>query len=123
MSNTNDAAITARRQDLEKQRDQAIEQTLGSDDYKQYRLLQDSLYREVQAVAQQAGAPSNQILRLYEISRLTEQERQRIRNDASLSDEQKEQALETVQAAQRNSWRKLLGDAVYQRYLQESTKP
>jgi len=123
LSNTNDAAITARRQDLEKQRDQAIEQTLGSDDYKQYRLLQDSLYREVQAVAQQAGAPSNQILRLYEISRLTEQERQRIRNDASLSDEQKEQALETVQAAQRNSWRKLLGDAVYQRYLQESTKP
>ena len=123
LSSTNDTAIAARRQELEKQREQGIQQTLGTDDYKQYRLLQDSLYREVQAVAQQAGTSSDKILPLYEISRATEQERQRIRNDASLSDEQKEQALETVQAAQRNSWRKLLGDAVYQRYLQETTKP
>ncbi len=123
LSNTSDADIVARRQELEKQREQGIQQTLGTDDYKQYRLLQDSLYREVQAVAQQAGTSSDKILPLYEINRATEQERQRIRNDASLSDEQKEQALETVQAAQRNAWRKLLGDAVYQRYLQETTKP
>src|SRR6266568_6824904 len=123
LSNTSDADIVARRQELEKQREQGIQQTLGTDDYKQYRLLQDSLYREVQAVAQQAGTSSDKILPLYEINRATEQERQRIRNDASLSDEQKEQALETVQAAQRNSWRKLLGDALYQRYLQETTKP
>ena len=34
-----------------------------------------------------------------------------------------EAAKETVQAAQRNSWRKLLGDAFYQRYLQETIKP
>ena len=123
LSNTSDADIVARRQELEKQREQGIQQTLGTDDYKQYRLLQDSLYREVQAVAQQAGTSSDKILPLYEINRATEQERQRIRNDASLSDEQKEQALETVQAAQRNSWRRLLGDAFYQRYLQETTKP
>jgi hypothetical protein len=122
-TNTNDTAFAARRQELEKQREQGIQQTLGTDDYKQYKLLQDSLYREVHAVAQQAGTPADKILPLYEISRATEQERQRIRNDASLSDEQKEQALETVQAAQRISWRKLLGDAVYQRYLQETTKP
>jgi hypothetical protein len=123
LSNTNTAAIAARRQDLEKQREEAIQQTLGTDDYKQYKLLQDSLYRDVSAVAQQSGMPSDKILPLYEISRATEQERQRIRDDATLSDEQKEQALETVQAAQRNSWRKLLGDAAYQRYLKETTKP
>ena len=123
LSNTNDAAIVARRQELEKQRDQGMQQMLGTDDYKQYKLLQDSLYRDVNAVAQQAGTPADKILPLYEISRATEQERQRIRNDANVSDEQKEQALEIVQAAQRNSWRKLLGDAFYQRYLQETTKP
>jgi len=111
LSNTNDAAIAARRQELEKQRDQGMQQMLGTDDYKQYKLRQDALYREVQAVAQQAGTPADKIVPLYEISRATEQERQRIRNDATLSDEQKEQALETVQAAQQKSWRKLLGDA------------
>ena len=123
LSNSNDADSVARRRELEKQREQGIQQTLGTDDYKQYKLAQDSLYREVHAAAQQAGTPADKIIPLYEISRATEQERQRIRNDASLSDEQKEQALETVQAAQRNSWRKLLGDALYQRYLQETTKP
>ena len=123
LSNSNDADSVARRRELEKQREQGIQQTLGTDDYKQYKLARDSLYREVHAAAQQAGTPADKIIPLYEISRATEQERQRIRNDASLSDEQKEQALETVQAAQRNSWRKLLGDALYQRYLQETTKP
>jgi len=123
LSSTNSAAGAARRGELEKQREQALQQTLGTDDYKQYKLLQDSLYREVNTVAQQSGMPSDKILPLYEISRATEQERQRIRDDATLSDEQKEQALESVQAAQRNSWRKLLGDTVYQRYLQEATKP
>jgi hypothetical protein len=123
LSNTNDVASAARQRELEKERERAIQQTLGTDDYKQYKLLQDSLYREVQLVAQQASMPSDKILPLYEISRATEQERQRIRDDETLSDEQKEQALETVQAAQRNSWRKLLGDAVYQRYLQQTTKP
>src|SRR5438094_1390766 len=57
LSNTNDAAIVARRQELEKQRDQGLQQMLGTEDYKQYKLLQDSLYREVHAVAQQAGTP------------------------------------------------------------------
>ena len=123
LSNTNSAAVVARRQELEKQREQALQQTLGTDDYKQYKLLQDAIYREVHAVAQQAGMPADKILPLYEISRATELERQRIRDDATMSDEQKEQALETVQAAQRNSWRRLLGDAAYQRYLQETTKP
>jgi hypothetical protein len=123
LSNTNDVAIATRRRELEKERNQAIQQMLGTDDYKQYKLMQDSLYREVQLVAQQAGMPSDKIVPLYEISRAIEQERQRIRDDETLSDEQKEQALQTVQAAQRNSWRKLLGDAVYQRYLQQTTKP
>jgi len=80
-------------------------------------------HRQVRAVAQQAGTPAEKIVPLYEISRATEQERQRIRDDTTLTDEQKEQALATVQAAQRNSWRRLLGEAAYQRYLQETTKP
>src|SRR5207245_9380072 len=47
LSNTNDAAIAARREELEKQRDQGLQQTLGTDDYKKYKLVQDALYREV----------------------------------------------------------------------------
>src|SRR6185437_776341 len=44
-------------------------------------------------------------------------------SDTALTPEQRDQALEAVQSAQQNSWRKLLGEEAYQRYLQASTKP
>src|SRR5439155_8643079 len=40
LSNTNDAAIAARRQELEKQRYQGMQQMRGTDEYKQYKLVQ-----------------------------------------------------------------------------------
>ena len=123
LTDTNDPAVVARRQELEKQRNLALQQNLGNDDYKQYKLAQDPLYRAVNAVAQQAGAPADKILPLYEINRATQQELQRIHDDATLSDEEKEKALEAVQTAQQNSWRKLLGAELYKRYLQQNTKP
>jgi hypothetical protein len=118
-----DPASAARRQELERQRDQSLQQSLGQDDYKKYKLLQDPVYRDTQSGAQQSGVASDKIVPLYEINRATEQERQRISNDAALTAEQRDQALEAVQSAQQNSWRKLLGDETYQRYLQANTKP
>lgn len=123
LSNATDPASAVRRRELEQQRAQALQQTLGNDDYKQYKLMQDPVYRDVQAAVQQAGAPAEKVPALYEINRVTDQERQRIRNDVTLSAEQKEQALEATQMAQQNSWRKLLGEELYNRYLQQNAKP
>jgi len=120
---TDDPASAARRQDLERQRDQSIQQSLGQDGYKKYKLLQDPVFRDTQSGAQQSGVASDKIVPLYEINRATEQERQRISNDNALTPEQRDQALEAVQSAQQNSWRKLLGEEAYQRYLQANTKP
>ena len=119
----NDPAAATRRQELEHERDQVIQQTLGQDDYKRFRLLQDPIYRDAQTVAQHSGAPPEKILPFYEINRATEQEQQRIRNDASLTSEQKTQASEAARTAQQNSWRKLLGEENYLRLLQQNTKP
>ena len=52
-----------------------------------------------------------------------EQEQQTIRDDASLTDEQKAQKLEAVLRANQNALRKLLGEEIFQRYLQQNTKP
>ncbi|PYJ57036.1 MAG: hypothetical protein DME24_20380 [Verrucomicrobia bacterium] len=86
-------------------------------------MLQDPLYRDVQASVEQSGAPADKILPLYEINRATEQEKQTIRNDVALTDEQKAQKLETVQTARENALRKVLGEEIYQRFLQQNTKP
>jgi uncharacterized protein YdcH (DUF465 family) len=112
-----DPASVKRRQELEQQRDASVREALGAERYQQYKLGQDPIYREAQAVAQQFGAPSEKIFPLYEINRVTEQERQRIRNDSTLTAEQRTQALEAVQTAQQTSWRRLLGEEAYQRYL------
>jgi hypothetical protein len=112
-----DPADVKRRQELEQQRDTSIRQALGTDRYQQYKLMQDPVYREAQTVAQQVGANSERVLALYEINRVTEQERQRIRNDETLTAEQRTQALEEVSAAQTTSLRRLLGEEAYQRYL------
>jgi hypothetical protein len=117
LASSNDPASLKRRQELEQERDASLRETLGSERYQQYKLGQDPIYREAQAVAQQFGAPTDKIIPLYEVNRVTEQERQRIRNDATLTAEQRAQALQAVQAAQQTSWRRLLGEEAYQRYL------
>lgn len=123
LANNTDPAAVRRRQELEQQRDQAVAEALGSDDYKKFRLLQDPVYREAQAVAQQSGAPPEKIIPLYEINRATEQEQQTIRNDNSLTGDQRAQKLEAVQITQQNALRKLLGDEIFQRYLEQNPKP
>ena len=123
LAGNTDSVAVKRRQELEQQRDQAIQQTLGADDYKKYKLLQDPLYRATQTVAQQSGAPQEKILPLYEIYRVTEQEQQSIRNDDSLTTDQRTQKLEAVQTAQQNALRRLLGNEIFERYLQQNTKP
>ena len=119
---SNDPTSVKRRQELEQQRDQAIQQAFGPDDYKKYKLLQDPVYRDTQTIAQQSGAPPEKIIPLYQINRATEQEQQSIRNDSSLTGEQKVQKLEAVQTAQQNALRKLLGAEIFDRYLQQVTR-
>ena len=118
-----DPESVKRRQELEQQRDQAIRQAFGPDEYKRYRLVQDPAYRDAQAVAQNSGAPPEKVIPLYEINRATEQEQQSIRNDTTLTGDQKAQKLEAVQTAQRNALRRLLGEEIFKRYLQQSSKP
>ena len=123
LAGENDPAGLKRRQELEQQRDQALQHALGPDDYKKYKLLQDPIYRDAQTVAQQSGAPPEKILPLYEINRATDQEQQNIHNDLTLTGEQKAQKLEAIQTAQQIALRKLLGEEIFQRYLQRNTKP
>jgi len=100
-----------------------LQHALGPDDYKKYKLLQDPIYRDAQTVAQQSGAPPEKILPLYEINRATDQEQQNIHNDLTLTGEQKAQKLEAIQTTQQIALRKLLGEEIFQRYLQRNTKP
>ena len=107
--NGNDPAKLRRKQELETQREAAIEQALGKERYTHYALNQDPLFRQSQATAEQLGASAELVLPIYQINQLTEAERQRIQNDSTLSAEEKIDALAATQAEQQKSLEKILG--------------
>lgn len=117
LANNTDPDAVKRRQELEQQRIQVIQETLGEERFEDYKLNQDPIYRQAQAVAQQVEAPAEKLVPIYAITQATEQERQRIRNDATMTSAEKTEALETVQIVHLNSLRRLLGEEAYQRYL------
>lgn len=116
--NGDDPEKLRRKKELEKQRDDAIEQALGKENFATYKMYQDPLFQQSRATAEQMGAPAELVLPIYQINQLTESERQRIRNDPSLTDDEKIDAIASTQAEQQKSLEKILGPEILQRYLQ-----
>jgi hypothetical protein len=107
-----DPASAKKRKELEQQEAAAIKQALGPDRYALYQLSQDPSFRQAQDAAQQSGAPADKVLPLFQVNQLSLAEQQRINNDPSLSQDEKEQALLAVRQAQQKSIRQILGAAV-----------
>ena len=112
-----------RRQELEKQRDAAIQQAMGKERYATYKVYQDPLFRESQVTAEQRGAPPELVMPIYQISQLADAERQRIRNDTTLTADEKVDALASAQAEQEKSLQKILAPEVLQRYQKTNSSP
>ncbi len=116
--NGTDPEKLRRKKELETQRDTAVQQALGKERYGSYKLYQDPLFQQSRATAEQMGASAELVLPIYQINQLTESERQRIRNDTTLSNDEKVDAIASAQAEQQKSLEKILGPEVLQRYLQ-----
>ncbi len=112
-----------RRSDLEQERERALRQVLGEERYEEYRLVRNPLYQQARGVAAAAGVPDDRILPLAAIYRLTEIEEAQIRNDTSLSPDEKAVRLEAMRIAQQESVSQLLGAEGYQRYLNSLRAP
>jgi hypothetical protein len=106
------------KQVLEEQRETAIREAIGDGRYAMYVLNKDPLFRQSQTTAEQLGAPADLVFPIYRINQLTDEEQKRIRNDATLSAEEKIDALATTQAEQQKSLEKILGPEFLQKYLQ-----
>jgi hypothetical protein len=111
-----DALRVAQRDSSQKQSEDSIRQALGEERYQLYRYTRDPSFRRVQTLAEEIGAPPEVVVPVYQINQATNAERQRIRNDQSLTPEQREAAIETVLVQQKESLRKILGDQLYEDY-------
>ncbi len=107
---SDDPAIVKRRQGLKDQEDTAIRQALGAERYSMFQLAQDPAYLEAQSAAEKLGAPADKVLPVYQVNQLTVVEQLRIKNDPTLSSEEKDQALALVRQEKDRSIRLILGN-------------
>ncbi|MGO8701856.1 MAG: hypothetical protein ACLQVY_29595 [Limisphaerales bacterium] len=113
-----DAGLLKQQQQLQAQSEAVIKETLGAQFYAAFQLSQDPLYRSAQAVAQRLNVPASAVLPIYQINRATQAELNRIRNDESLSNDEKVTALAQAQVEQQQSLEEILGPEAFQRWLQ-----
>lgn len=104
----NDEATLKRRADIQKIQDEAIRQALGPERYPLYQMTQNPLFREAQEQAESSGAPPEKVLPIFEVNRVTAEEMQRLRVDATLSEEERLAAIEQVEMQQRAAIRRLV---------------
>ncbi len=118
-----DADLLNQQQQLQAQGEAALKQALGEEAYAVYKLNQDPAYVASKATAQQIGVPAESVTALYQINHATQAEMDRIRNDPTLSDDDKMEALATTQVQQQRALEKLLGPDAFQRWLQAQSQP
>lgn len=94
-----------------------LRKVLGEERYEDLKLSHDSLYQEASRIINRTSAPQDQIVPVAAIVRLTQEELSRIRNDLSLTSEERVEQLRATREAQHSSLRALLGEEAFQRYL------
>jgi LysM repeat protein len=102
LADATDPNSVAQRKALEDQRDNAIKNALGPTRYADYQQLQDPVYRDAYAMAEQAGTPEA-AQTIYEINLATLAEQNQVRTNASLTDDQKAIELTRIELEQRKA--------------------
>jgi len=110
-----EALSEKQRERHQRQRDDIIRQTLNPERYQAYLLTKDPLYRQAQMMALQFNAPPKAIIPIYQMTKFNESKRQKIINDASLTPQQKSEALNAVQQEQQQSIHRIVTEANAQR--------
>ena len=99
LADATDPNSVSQRKTLEAQRDNAIKLALGAKRYEEYRMLQDPIYRDAVAQAQEAGTPES-ARTIYEINLATAAEQNRIQSDTNLNSAQRSIELKRIELEQ-----------------------
>jgi uncharacterized protein YdcH (DUF465 family) len=110
LAGATDPSIARQREGLEQQRERAVKDALGDSRYQFYRLNGDPVFQQARDTAEELGMAAEKVLPLYEINHATEQERQRVLADTSLSADEQSEELASIYQQQLDSLRKVLGE-------------
>ena len=98
-----DALSEKQRERFDRQREAIIKEALGPQRFETYLLTKDPLYHQAQMFAAQYHAPAKAIIPIYQMTKATENKRQKIMSDSALTPQQKSDALNAIYQEQQRS--------------------
>jgi hypothetical protein len=92
-----DSASREARSRMRNRMEEEIKSMLGEQRYGEYQRSQDWGFRNLSRVAQQNGLPQDTAIQAYDVQRLATEEASKVRADANLTAEQRNETLKTMQ--------------------------
>lgn len=107
-------ALSAKQKEhLESQRDQAAREALTPENYAQFVASKDPLYKNAQVMAMQYGLNGKAVQPLHEMQKSLDARRTAIRESATLTEQQKTQALQSISIEHQQKLQQIIGNATY----------
>jgi hypothetical protein len=113
---SSDETIREQRRLAQEQLNQQLLAKLGPERFQQYERSQDERYRDANDFVQRNNLPQETANVVYEVRIAAEQERERIRNDASLNEEARNSAYAALSQTTGQALGQALGAEVYANY-------
>ncbi|HSH94311.1 MAG TPA: hypothetical protein VK968_09205 [Roseimicrobium sp.] len=104
------------RMEAQKKLDEQLKATLG-DRYADYQKSQDYSFRELARIAKRYDLPKESADKVYAMKATAEQQAAKLRNDSSLTSEQRQAAMAAIQAETKKAITDTLGDRGLKSYL------
>lgn len=105
-----DAEAQKRMADANKLKDEEYKKLLGEDRYKEYTRAKDYQYQELYRLAQRSGLPKETAGKVYDMKEAAEAQVNKLRQDASLSSEQRLAAQREIRSVTEKAIQEALGN-------------
>lgn len=108
-----EALSAKQREQLEAQRDRAAREALTPEHFSQYMSTKDPLYKQAQLMAMQYGLNGRAVQPLHDMQKSLDARRAQIDQNATMTAEQKAQALQAISIEHQQMLQRILGDTAY----------
>lgn len=105
-----------RRQEAEAQLNETIKQALGDQQYEAYERAQDWNFQQIHQAANRADLGTSEAIQVYDMRQVAEDEARNVRDNQELTLEERNAALQGIQAETERSIKQVLGDEGWEQY-------
>jgi hypothetical protein len=97
----------------QQQANEQLRTALGEQRFAEYQRWQDSSYRQLNNLSERYGLAQDAVLQAYEIQKTTSEQTRKLRSDSTLTKEQRDSALQAIQAETAQALSQALGERAY----------